>query len=68
MRETKSHLPYNRFKGFLREKGLTYQDIANLIQATAPTVSQKINGKSDFFWSEIQIISKEYGINYDIFL
>lgn len=62
------HKPYNRFKGFLREKGLTYCDIADLLGVTPSTVSMKINGYSDFYLSEQRIIKFKYQINEDIFI
>ena len=62
------HKPYNRFKGFLREKGLTYSDIAKLLGVTSSTVSMKINGYSDFYLSEQRLIRSEYLINEDVFI
>ena len=61
------HSPYAKFKGWLRSNGLTYYDIAVLLGLSVATVSAKINGKSDFLLSEIQIIKKEYNLDSDIF-
>lgn len=61
------HSPYNKLKGFMREKGIVYAEIANLIGVTPTTISQKINGQSDFSLSEAELIKKTYGAGDDIF-
>lgn len=61
------HKPYAKFKGWLRENGLIYKDIAELIGTSTTTVSAKINGQSDFLLSEIQIIKSKYNLKDDIF-
>lgn len=61
------HKPYNKFKGWLRENNLTYNDIANVVGLSTTTVSAKINGQSDFTLSEINLIISEYGIDSSIF-
>ena len=61
------HNPYLKFKGWLRSNNLTYQDIAVLLGLSVTTVSAKINGQSDFFLSEIQLIKKHYHLENDIF-
>lgn len=63
----KIHKPYAKFKGWLRENGLTYKDIADLLGLSVATVSAKINGDSDFLLSEIMIIRKKYDLNNTIF-
>lgn len=68
MRRKMIHEPYNRLKGFAREKGITYEDIGKLIGVTPSTVSMKINGYSDFYLSEQKLISKQYNAQGDIFL
>lgn len=62
------HEPYNKFKGFAREKGITYSDIAALLGITPTTVSMKINGYSDFYLSEQKLLGKAYGADSNIFL
>ena len=47
MTKEKIHEPYKKFKGFIREKGITYNDIAHLLGITTSTVSMKVNGYSD---------------------
>lgn len=52
------HSPYNKLKGFMREKEIVYSEMANLIGVTPTTISQKINGQSDFSLSEAELIKK----------
>ena len=61
------HPPYNKLKGILREKELTYADIAEDIGTTETTISQKINGYSDFFMSEVTEICRKRGLSTDFF-
>ncbi len=61
------HAPYSKFKGWLRENGLTYSDLANLLGLNESTVSFKINGQSDFYLSEIRVIKQKYHLTSDIF-
>lgn len=61
------HQPYAKFKGWLRENGLTYADLALLLGINEATVSLKINGQSDFYLSEIKIIMKHYHLESNIF-
>lgn len=63
----KIHKPYARFKGWIRENGLTYADIANFLGLNETTISLKINGQSDFLLSEVQALQNHYGINSNIF-
>ena len=62
------HEPYNKFKGKLRELGLTYADIAKTLSISETAVSHKVNGRSDFNLTEVDKIGIEYGISRDIFL
>lgn len=62
------HEPYNRFKGFALEKGITYADIAEVIGVTPTTVSLKINGHSDFYLSEYKLLQQKYNVSEEIFL
>lgn len=63
----KIHNPYNKFKGWLLEHGLTYKDIGDVIGVNTTTVSLKINGQSDFYLSEVILLIKEYDLTFDIF-
>lgn len=62
------HKPYWKLKGLLCEKGVTYAQLGCLLGLTATTVSQKINGYSDFYLSEFQKIKDVYGVSNDSFL
>ena len=64
----KLHEPYNKFKGAIRERGVTYEKIANLLNSTKSTICNKINGNSDFTISEVKTICTTYGIDRNIFL
>ncbi len=61
------HEPYNAFKGKLREKQITYGDVAQALNLSKTAVSHKINGVSDFYISEVRIISEVLGIEWSIF-
>lgn len=67
MTRIRTHSPYNRFKGELRAKGLTYSDIAACLGLSSVTVSHKISGISDFYVSEAKCIKEKFGINEHIF-
>ena len=57
------HEPYNKLKGFMRENGITVEDLANLLGLSPTTVSFKINGKSDFDLRELRLMIKHCGID-----
>lgn len=61
------HKPYARFKGWIRENGLTYADIAKFLGLNESTVSLKINGSSDFLLSEIQALKSRFNLDSNIF-
>ena len=63
----KIHEPYKKFKGFLREKGLTYLDVSNTLEISQAAVANKINGISDFYIGEIEILQSKYGVETSIF-
>ena len=63
----KVHEPYMGFKGWLRSNSLKYEDIAKLLGLTKGTVSDKINGFSDFRLGEVAKIVSVYRVSYDIF-
>ena len=62
------HEPYNKLKGFMRENGIIYSHIAELLGVTQTTVSQKVNGQSDFTVSEAELIMRKYNADSKIFL
>ena len=61
------HPPYNKLKGYLREKGVTYEDLAIMLGLTVSTVSMKINGHSDFYLNETKILRDNLTPPTDIF-
>lgn len=61
------HKPYTGFKGWLRGNSLKYEDVAKLLGLTIGTVSDKINGLSDFQLYEVEKMVAEYGTSYTIF-
>lgn len=62
------HPPYNKLKGKLKEKELTYGDVAVILDISEVAVSHKINGTSDFYISEVRKMSDALGISNNIFL
>jgi transcriptional regulator with XRE-family HTH domain len=70
-KETKTarqhHAPYITFKLAIAGKGLTLRDVAAAIDVTESTLSQKINGASDFYLSEIRKICDTFGFDKSIF-
>lgn len=68
VREKMMHEPYQKLKGFMRERSIVYADIAELLGVTPTTVSLKVNGQSDFSLSEAKLIKATYGASDDIFM
>lgn len=66
-KRSKIHEPYVSFKGWLRGNSLKYEDLAELLGLTIGTVSDKINGLSDFQLHEVTKIVSEYDASYNIF-
>lgn len=66
-KRSKVHRPYNKLKGALRERGLTYADVSKLLNISETAVGFKINGTSDFYISEFIAMQQAYKINTDIF-
>lgn len=62
------HEPYNKVKGKIREKGMTYQDVAEKLGLSYVSVSDKINGKSDFLVSEAVQVAQMLSTDIHIFL
>lgn len=61
------HPPYSKLKGFAREKGIKYLDIAALLGISTSTVSMKVNGYSDFYLGEVRVFNEKYNPPTDIF-
>lgn len=63
----KKHAPYIAFKHAIAGKGLTYKDVAKVIDITETTLMLKINGGSDFYLSEQRAICTAFGIDPAVF-
>ena len=66
-KKRKVHDPYQKLKGALRERGLTYADVSKLLNISETAVGFKINGTSDFYISEVLIMLNAYKIKTDVF-
>lgn len=64
----RTHEPYTKLKGFLKERGITYREIAELLDISVTAVGSKVNGMSDFSLSEAQTIKRKYEPDREIFL
>ena len=64
----KKHAPYCKLKGLLREKGETYESIAQLLELSVPSVTRKINGESDFYLTEAEALCTNLGTDLSLFL
>lgn len=62
----KLHQPYNKLKGALRERGMTYDDVSRILQISKATLCRKINGDSDFYLSEADQLEAQ-GLPHNIF-
>lgn len=62
-----SHEPYQKIKGFLTEHQLKYQDLADFLGCEVATISNKINGASDFSLSECLALKNRFGIPLDFY-
>ena len=59
---------FRKLKGILSMNGMTQQDLANLLDLSASTLSFKINGKTEFTLNEAKKISKYFNMTIeDIF-
>lgn len=63
----RKHAPYIAFKHAIAGKGLTYKDVAKVIDVTETTLMLKINGSSDFYLSEIRAICGAFGFDSSLF-
>lgn len=62
----KLHPPYNRLKGAMREKGMTYANMSEYLGISKATFCRKINGESDFYMSEAEKLEAK-GFAHNIF-
>lgn len=68
MSKAKLHEPYNKLKGYAKEHGIKYAQIANLLSISSASVSKKINGESDFLLREYLMMQKAYGVDVSFFV
>lgn len=61
------HPPYFRFKKILKGRGITYVQLASLLNMSSGSVGDKINGFSDFYISEMEIIEEKLSIPHSVF-
>lgn len=61
------HEPYNKLKIWLKDKNITYADLGKLLGRTETSITYKINGKSDFLLSEVQLMKTAFNMRDDIF-
>ncbi len=61
------HEPYQKLKGYLVEHKLRYQDLADYLGCEVATISNKINGTSDFTLSECVALKHHFGIPLDLY-
>ena len=57
------------FRNLLAEmamRGITVFDISKLLNVTEKTVKNKLNGKTDFYWSEVVAIKKSLFATIDV--
>ena len=61
-REAVNLFDKKKFKGLVLLKGKTLQDVADMLNISLSTLYRKMNGESDFYRNEIDIIVKEFNI------
>lgn len=61
------HQPYTAFKLWLAGHGITYKDVADVIDCAEATVQMKINGASDFTFTEGKKMQAAFGFELGIF-
>lgn len=58
---------YLRFKAWLVENNIKQKVIAELLGIDVVTLNQKLNGWSDFTYTEVEIICDHYNLSADLF-
>lgn len=60
------HLPYTKFKAFMKENGISQRELADILGKSVPALNQNINGTGgDFSIAELRIICSKYNISSD---
>lgn len=69
MAKAKKHKPYVMFKGCMERAGYDMGKLAQRLKQTQRTITNKINGTSDFSLEEGRVISALFGMpQVEIFL
>lgn len=63
----KKHAPYTAVKRWLAGHGITYKDLAEVIDCAEPTITMKLNGSSDFYITEQLLICNAFGMDPALF-
>ena len=63
----KKHAPYTAVKLWLAGHGITYKDVAEVINSSEATVQLKLNGGSDFYITEQMMICERFGLDPALF-
>ncbi|MCM1259663.1 MAG: helix-turn-helix domain-containing protein [Prevotella sp.] len=58
----------SKLKGLMAEHGDTQEDIAKLLNIHVTSLYHKMKGKTEFKFSEVQIIASHYNVDINIFL
>lgn len=58
----------NKLKGLMAEYGCSRKDIADLLGINESTFKNKLSGKSDFKFSEVQMLANHFKVDINIFL
>lgn len=53
----------DKLKGKLKEKRLSYKDVAGILGVSTTTVNSKMNGETRFYLEEIRLLSDCLGLS-----
>lgn len=59
--------PFDNLKLIFAGKGITYDEIADLIGKEYQSVLNKMNGRTEFTFTEFQMICKKWGLSEEDF-
>lgn len=63
----RKHAPYTAVKLWLAGHGITYKDVAEVINCSEATVQLKLNGGSDFYITEQIMICERFDMDPALF-
>lgn len=62
------HIPYTKFKAYMKENDINQEILADLLGKSVPTVNQNLNGTGgDFSMKDVRLICTTYGISSDAY-